>query len=62
MIRKVTYIEKGIPFDYKRIDHERTVTLFKSWYSGNLLYGYINRFETIAIEIDSIIRIEECTT
>lgn len=56
---KVTYIEKGRPFDFKRIDVERTVYLRKCWRSGGLLYGYLDRFNTITIEIDSIIKIEE---
>lgn len=56
---KVTFIEKGKPFDYKRIDRERSVYLYKSWRSGGLLYGYVDRFNIITIEIDSIISIEE---
>ena len=56
---KVTYIEKGIPFDFKRIDHERTVYLYRSWRSGGLLYGYVNQFNVISICIEDIINIEE---
>jgi hypothetical protein len=55
---KVTYLEKGVPFDYKRIDHERTVYLYRSWRSGGLLYGYVDRFNIVTIELDSIINIE----
>lgn len=55
---KVTYLEKGVPFDYKRVDHERKVTLLKSWRSGGLLYGYVDRFNIVTIELDSIINIE----
>lgn len=58
---KVTFIEKGIPFNYKRIDHERSVYLKKIWRSGGLLYGYIDSFNVITIEIDSILSIEEQT-
>lgn len=56
---KVTYIKRGKPFDYKRIDRERSVYLYKSWRSGGLLYGYVDRFNIVTIEIDSIISIEE---
>ena len=56
---KVTYLEKGVPFDYKRIDHERTVYLYRSWRSGGLLYGYINQFNVISIAIEDIINIED---
>jgi hypothetical protein len=55
---KVTYLEKGVPFDYKRIDHERTVYLYRSWRSGGLLYGYVDRFNIVTIELDSIINVE----
>lgn len=55
---KVTYLEKDVPFDYKRIDHERTVYLYRSWRSGGLLYGYVDRFNIVTIELDSIINIE----
>ena len=55
---KVTYIERGVPFDYKRIDRKRTVTLLKSWKSGGLLYGYVDQFNIAVIEIDSIISID----
>lgn len=56
---KVTYLEKGIPFDYKRIDNERTVYLYRSWRSGGLLYGYVNQFNVVAIAVEDIIGIEE---
>lgn len=56
---KVTYLEKGVPFDYKRIDHERTVYLYRSWRSGGLLYGYVDQFNVVAIAIEDIISIEK---
>lgn len=56
---KVTYLEKGIPFGYKRIDNERTVYLYRSWRSGGLLYGYVNQFNVVAIAVEDIIGIEE---
>lgn len=56
---KVTYLEKGIPFNFKRIDREKTVFLRRSWRSGGLLYGYIDQFNIVSICIEDIIRIEE---
>lgn len=56
---KVTYLEKGIPFDFKRIDREKTVFLHRSWRSGGLLYGYVDRFNVVSICIEDIISIEE---
>lgn len=55
---KVTYWERGIPFDFKRIDHVRTVTFIKTWEVGGLLYGYVDRFNTRAIAKEDIISIE----
>ena len=56
---KVTYIEKGRPIDFKRIDTEKTVNLIKVWEVGGLLYGYKNQFEVVSIAKEDIISIEE---
>ena len=56
---KVTYTEKGIPFDYKRIDHVRTVNISRTFESGGLLYGYVDRFNVICIAKEDIISIED---
>lgn len=56
---KVTYLEKGQPFDYKRVDRVRSVVLSRTWRSGGLLYGYVNQFNVVAIAIEDIISIEE---
>ena len=56
---KITYLEKGTPFDFKRVDHERTVYLYRTWRSGGLLYGYKDRFNIVSICIEDIIKIEE---
>ena len=57
---KVTYIEKGIESNFKRIgDHEVTVYLYKSWKSGGLLYGYVDRFNVVSIAIEDIVSIEQ---
>ena len=55
----VTYIEKGIPVDYKRIDKEVTISLLKAWEVGGLLYGYRDRFNVVSISKEDIIRIEK---
>ena len=57
---KVTYIEKGPEYNYKSIgDHEVTIYLFKAWRSGGILYGYKDRFNTVAISMEDIISIEQ---
>ena len=57
---KVTYLEKGPEGNYKRFgDHEVTVYLVKAWKSGGILYGYKDRFNTVAISIEDIVSIEQ---
>lgn len=56
---KVTYLEKGQPFDYKRVDRVCSVVLSRTWRSGGLLYGYVNQFNVVAIAVEDIISIEE---
>ena len=56
---KVTYTEKGIPFDHKRIDHVRTVNISRTFESGGLLYGYVDRFNVVCIAKEDIISIED---
>ncbi len=58
-MKKITFIEKGKPFDFKRIDHERTVYLDRTWEIGGLLYGYRDRFNVMSIPKEDIIKIEE---
>ncbi len=55
----VTYLEKGVPFDYKRIDNVRKVRISRTFESGGLLYGYTDRFNTVCIAKEDIISIEE---
>lgn len=54
---KIRYIEKGKPFDFKRIDHERTITLYNTWKVGGLLYGYRDRFNVVTIPLEDIIEV-----
>jgi hypothetical protein len=55
---KITYIEKGQVFDFKRIDKIKTVTLYKTFESGGLLYGYKDRFNIVCIAKEDIIKME----
>ncbi len=56
---KITYREKGIPFDFKRIDKVKTSCVrglaFKS---GDLLYFKKNDFEYLVISTDDVLKIE----
>jgi hypothetical protein len=56
---KVTYIEKGRPFDFKRIDTVRTVYFERTWKSGGLLYGYTDRFNVMSIAIEDIVEMQD---
>ena len=56
---KITYLEKGRPFDYKRVDRVCSVVLSRTWRSGGLLYGYVDRYNVRAISVEDIISIEE---
>lgn len=56
---KVTYKVRYMIDRFRCIDYQRTVYLVRSWRSGGLLYGYVNRFQTVSIPIDMIISIEE---
>ena len=55
----VTYIEKGIPFDFKRRDTIRKLYLVRTWKVNGLLYGYKDTFNVVAIPLEDIISIEE---
>ena len=55
---KITYLEKGRIFDYKRIDTVKTVTLYKTFENGGLLYGYKNQFEIVCIAKEDIVKME----
>lgn len=57
---KVTYNVPGPVFDYKRIDTTATAILYKHWWTGNLLYGYVDRFNTCCIAKEDILSIEDC--
>ena len=55
---KVKYIEKGPGFNFVRHgDIEKTVTLYRAWKTGGLLYGYKDQFNIISIALEDIIEI-----
>ena len=56
---KVTYIEKGEVFDFKRVDRVVTVNVFRCWRVGGLLYGYLDRFNITSIPIEDILNRDE---
>lgn len=55
---KVIYRDRVYIGDYKAIDHTRKITFIKWWFVGDLLYGYINRFEVKSIAKSDIISME----
>ena len=55
--KKITFIEKGNACNFRRVDSIRTVTVYKTWKSGGLLYGYLDRFNVISISIEDILDI-----
>jgi hypothetical protein len=59
MIMRITYLVRGVESNFKRIgDHLETVTLFNTWKSGGLLYGFRDRFNVMSIAIEDIRKIE----
>ena len=56
---KITYIERGKPFDYKRIDTIKTIIVQdQAFTSGGLIYFRKNAFDYFVIDRDCIIKIE----
>lgn len=58
---KVTYIEKGREFNFKRIDAEKTFFALSYWKAEgtSLLYFKVNQFEIKSIPENDIIKIEK---
>lgn len=55
----VTYRERKYITRFTCIDTEKKIHLSRTFWSGSLLYGYINQFCTKCISKDDIIAIEE---
>lgn len=56
---KITYRNRVFIDAYRCIDHESTLTPVKSFWNGNLLYCYVDRYNIKVISKDDIINIEE---
>lgn len=54
----IKYWVRGTECNFKRIgDHIETITLYKYWFVGGLLYDYKDRFNIICIGRNDIISI-----
>lgn len=56
---KITYRERHYIGDYKAIDTYKTITLYRTWKSRNLLYGYKDRYNVVVVALEDIKTIEE---
>lgn len=58
---KVTYIEKGNVFDYKRIDREKTFYAVSYWKAEgtSLIYFKLDEYNMKTISEEGVISIEE---
>ena len=54
----IAYIQRQQIDRYKCIDRVKTVDLERTFESGGLLYGYIDRFNIVSIEKDMIVSID----
>lgn len=54
----ITYRDRHFLDRFRCIDTERKTYLQKIWYVGDLLYGYIDRFNIKCIATEDIIAIE----
>jgi len=54
----VVYIQRQQRDRYSCIDRVKTVNLERTFESGDLLYGYIDRFNIVSIDKDMIISID----
>ena len=57
----ITYRVRTFIDRFRCIDRENKITLFRTWESGGLLYGYKDRFNVVTIAKEDIISIVEST-
>ena len=55
----VVYRDRNMVAPFKCIDVEKQVFLERMWFHGNILYGYKDRFNTVAIAKEDIICIKD---
>lgn len=55
---RVHYLEKGVVFDFKRIDHEMYIDACDYFIQGGLYYFRLNEFSYMTIAKEDIISIE----
>ena len=56
----ITYVEKGQPFDFKRVDRIKTATVEGlAFQSGDLLYFRKNAFDFLAIPRGDVLKTED---
>lgn len=58
----VKYRERRTVAPFKCIDDEKQVYLKRLWWHGNILYGYKDQFNTVAISKEDIICIKDKAT
>lgn len=54
----IVYVQRRQVDSYKCIDRVKTVNLKRTFESGGLLYGYVDRFNVVAIDKDMIISVD----
>ena len=55
----VTYRDRNFIDRFRCLDHPRRVRISRPWWSGSLLYGYVDRFNVVTIAKEDILQIEE---
>ena len=56
---EVKYIEKGIEYDFKRVDHEMYLVARSYFRTGGLYYFRISEFSYVTIAEEDILHIVE---
>lgn len=55
---KVTYIERIMRDRFSCVDRVRTITLYKAWNEGGLVYGYKYRYNIVTLDRAMILEID----
>lgn len=54
----IEYAERHSIDKYTCYDTKRKINIYRTFQNGSLLYGYIDRFNVVSIDIDMIISID----